>query len=318
MHWLRIDRYYSSQDTFEGDVKLKEGTSGLFDSVSTFNAMEEVMRPGEEQLWQQFNSSQRVAWKTGTSFGFRDAWAIGLTPKYVVAVWVGNADGEGRPGLTGVSKAAPILFDIFRLLPATNWFDTPYDKLAKISVCHESGYRTGISCNHIDSVWIPKAGLRSAVCPFHQIVHLDKTGKWRVSSDCESPANMISKSWFVLPPAMDFYYRTKNQDYQSLPPFRTDCAAFADQGKIIELLYPKEGAKIYVPIEIDGTVGNTIFSAAHRQPGLKIFWHLDDKYTATTSDFHQLALNPKPGKHKITLVDENGDRTELRFEILQK
>ena len=65
----------------------------------TFQAMEEVMRPGEEGLWQEFSSSQKIAWKTGTSFGFRDAWAIGITPKYVVAVWTGNTDGEGRAGL---------------------------------------------------------------------------------------------------------------------------------------------------------------------------------------------------------------------------
>ena len=81
-----------------------------------FLAMQEVMRPGEEGLWQQFSSSQTIAWKTGTSFGFRDGWAIGVTPKNVVAVWVGNTDGEGRPGLIGVQTAAPILFDIFRFV----------------------------------------------------------------------------------------------------------------------------------------------------------------------------------------------------------
>ena len=82
-----------------------------------FQAMEEVMRPGEEGLWQEFSSSQQIAWKTGTSFGFRDAWAIGITPKYVVAVWTGNTDGEGRAGLIGVQTSAPIMFDIFRELP---------------------------------------------------------------------------------------------------------------------------------------------------------------------------------------------------------
>lgn len=84
--------------------------------------MKEVMRPGEEGLWQQFSSSQTIAWKTGTSFGFRDGWAVGVTPKYVVAVWCGNADGEGRPDLIGIKTAAPVMFDIFRLLPHGGWF----------------------------------------------------------------------------------------------------------------------------------------------------------------------------------------------------
>ncbi len=116
------------QSTVNSQRSTDKTTINSFDATSiwfTFQAMEEVMRPGEEGLWQQFNSSQKIAWKTGTSFGFRDGWAIGLTPKYVVAVWVGNTDGEGRPGLIGVQTAAPIMFDIFRQLPASEWFHQP-------------------------------------------------------------------------------------------------------------------------------------------------------------------------------------------------
>src|SRR3546814_8542069 len=91
----------------------------------TFQAMNEVMRPGEEALWEQFASSKKIAWKTGTSFGFRDGWAVGLTPSHVVCVWVGNDDGEGRPGLTGINTAAPILIDLFDLLPSSGWFTPP-------------------------------------------------------------------------------------------------------------------------------------------------------------------------------------------------
>ena len=70
-------------------------------------------RPEGDENWQFFDAAQPLAWKTGTSFGYRDAWAIGTTKDYVVGVWVGNADGEGRPGLVGVQTAAPILFDVF-------------------------------------------------------------------------------------------------------------------------------------------------------------------------------------------------------------
>jgi len=68
----------------------------------TFEAMQKVERPNAEGNWNNFQSSQQIAWKTGTSIGFRDAWAVGVTPKYAVGVWAGNADGEGRPGLLGV------------------------------------------------------------------------------------------------------------------------------------------------------------------------------------------------------------------------
>ena len=80
-----------------------------------FETLTELERPNQEGSWEQFSSSKTIAWKTGTSFGYRDAWAIGLNPDYLVGVWVGNADGEGRPGLTGVNVAAPLMFDAFGL-----------------------------------------------------------------------------------------------------------------------------------------------------------------------------------------------------------
>ncbi|MET6999826.1 penicillin-binding protein 1C [Chitinophaga defluvii] len=304
----RVSQYTPSKD-------------GILDAGAiwhTFQAMEEVMRPGEEMLWQQFSSSQRVAWKTGTSFGFRDGWAIGVTPQYVVAVWVGNADGEGRPGLIGVATAAPVMFDIFRLLHTGSWFTTPYDKLRKIEVCHKSGYRASELCNEKDSIWVPAAGLRTGVCPYHQLIHLDHTGQWRVTENCEAPSMMQHKSWFVLPPSMEFYYRSKNY-YQPLPPYKPDCLATLNQDKApMELIYPRPNSKIYVPIEIDGKPGQTIFTATHRNSSATIYWHLDNNFVGTTVEFHQLALRPAPGRHTITLVDENGEQIQQSFEILKK
>jgi penicillin-binding protein 1C len=308
---------YSKQDATKPDLEK----SGLLDAASiysTFQAMEEVMRPGEEMLWQQFSSSQRVAWKTGTSFGFRDGWAIGVTPRYVVGVWVGNTDGEGRPGLTGINTAAPALFEIFRLLPASkDWFEMPIGEMVKIDVCRQSGYRTGQYCQDIDQVLVPKTGLRAPVCPYHQLIHLSADGQYQVNGNCEPPDQMLNKKWFVLPPSMEYYYKSRNYQYHVLPPFRADCSQ-TENGNTMEVIYPKDGAKIYIPLEADGTRGRMICNAAHRLPGMKIFWHLDDQYIGTTKDFHQMALNPPPGKHILTLVDGNGNTVNIGFEILSK
>ncbi len=283
----------------------------------TFQAMQEVMRPGEEGLWQQFSSSQKIAWKTGTSFGFRDGWAIGLTAKNVVAVWVGNTDGEGRPGLIGVQTAAPILFDIFRLLPNSKWFEKPKYNFSYVPVCRQSGYRANIDCPDVDTLFMPPNGNKVAQCPYHKIIHLDVTGNFRVTEDCESPSNMKHKSWFILSPAMEFYYKQRNADYKILPPFKAGCA-FAETGKLIEIIYPQPDAKIYVPLEINGEKGKVVFNVAHRRAGAKIFWSLDDEFIGTTQNFHQMGLNPSPGKHIITLVDENGVSVSRQFEILEK
>ncbi|WP_431200377.1 penicillin-binding protein 1C [Mucilaginibacter sp. P25] len=228
-HYNKNNGKYDPAD-FHNPVYEKKATakpelekSGLLDAASvyyTFQAMEEVMRPGEEMLWQQFSSSQRVAWKTGTSFGFRDGWAIGVTPKYVVGVWVGNTDGEGRPGLTGINTAAPALFEIFRLLPVSrDWFEMPMGEMVKINVCKQSGYRAGQYCQDADEQYVPKSGLKAPVCPYHQLVHLSADAKWQVNGNCEPPDNILNKSWFVLPPSMEYYYKARNYQYHVLLPF---------------------------------------------------------------------------------------------------
>ncbi|RKR82437.1 penicillin-binding protein 1C [Mucilaginibacter gracilis] len=326
-HYSRYKGLYNAADfhspvytaTAAPKPVLEKG--GIMDAASiyyTLQAMEEVMRPGDEMLWQQFSSTQRIAWKTGTSFGFRDGWAIGVTPRYVVGVWVGNTNGEGRPGLIGVNTAAPILFEVFRLLPVTrDWFDMPYGEMAHVAVCRQSGFRAGDNCNDVDTLLVPKSGLKAPVCPWHQLIHLDGSGKWQVNSGCEGPLNMLHQSWFVLPPAMEFYYKAKNYQYKPLPPFWADCQSTTQQ-RPMDLIYPKDGARVYVPLEADGSRGRMVCTAAHRQSGIKIFWHLDDRYIGETVNYHQLALNPPAGKHKLTLVDANGSRLQIFFEVLDK
>ena len=102
-----------------------------------------------------------------------------------------------------------------------------------------------------------------------------------------------------------------------MPPFKEGCA-FAETGRVIEIIYPQPDAKIYVPLEVSGEKGRVIFTAAHRRTGAKIFWSLDDNFVGTTQNFHQIALNPAPGKHIITLVDEDGISVSRPFEIVEK
>lgn len=283
----------------------------------SFQAMQEVMRPGEEGLWQQFTSSTKIAWKTGTSFGFRDGWAIGITPRNVVAVWVGNTDGEGRAGLLGIETAAPVMFDIFRLLPTGPWFKTPVYNYSYVPVCRQTGFRANIDCADVDTLKMPPLGGRTPQCPYHTIVHLDASAQYRVNDGCESPSAMIRTSWFVLPPTMEFYYRQRNHDYKPLPPFKVGCTDVAE-GKTIEIIYPQPGMKIYVPLEMDGTRGKTIFSATHKTSNAKIFWSIDDAYVGSTERYHQLAISPAPGAHILTLTDDKGNRVARSFEILDK
>ncbi len=282
----------------------------------TLEALLRVERPEEDMSWENYSSSRKVAWKTGTSFGFRDGWAIGVDAKYVVGVWIGNADGEGRPGITGIGSAAPVMFDLFNLLPySSEWFLQPYEEMTEADICRESGYRKTDLCNASYKQWIPLACLKFPACPYHKLVHLDKSENFRVTADCEPPENIIHKSWFVLPPSMEYYYRFKSSEYRTLPPFRDDCSGNENRNEM-EMIYPKTGTKIYLPKNLEGQRSSIICQAAHHRSKSEINWHLDESYIGTTTGEHKIALKAKKGKHKLTLVDDKGNIMVVGFEIL--
>jgi penicillin-binding protein 1C len=308
----------NSQFLTSNSQSLTTNNSIPFDATSlyfTFQAMQEVMRPGDEGLWQQFNSSRKIAWKTGTSFGFRDGWAIGVTPQNVVAVWVGNTSGEGRAGLIGIQTAAPIMFDIFRNLPASTWFLKPTDNYVTIPVCKQSGFRAQTDCIFIDTLLMPPNALKSAQCNFHKTIQLDATGTFQVNANCESPINMKQKSWFILPPTMEYYYKKLHADYTPLPPFKAGCLP-QNTTKVMELIYPQQGIKIFVPKEINGEKGKTVFTATHTNNNAKIFWMIDNEFVSTTTTYHQVAIAASKGLHSITITDELGNSVTRNFEII--
>lgn len=277
-----------------------------------FSAMEDVMRPGEEGLWQLFGSSRRVAWKTGTSFGFRDGWALGFTPDYLVAVWTGNTGGEGRPGLVGVRTAAPILFDIFSVMPASRWFQQPSYGFQYVKVCKKSGFKAGVDCEESEEKMVPENGNRGLVCPYHQRISVDASEQFRVTDACVATAEMKHVPWFVLPAGMEWFYRQNHIDYKSLPPYKTGC----EEGETaMEIIYPQNGSKITIPKDLDEREGETVFAAAHRRRHTKIYWHLDDTFIGETQDFHKMAIHPELGKHVLTLVDELGERESVWFVV---
>lgn len=291
----------------------------LFDYVSLwqmFDAMDEVMRPGEEGVWGLFSSAQRIAWKTGTSFGFRDGWAIGITSKYCVVVWVGNTTGEGRPGLTGIHTAAPVMFDIFRLLPTSAPLPPPVSGFVYLKECSYSGYKAGPDCGRTGLILVNETAKNAGICPYCRKITLNAKASMRVTENCLSPSDMRLESWFILPPAMEYYYRQKHTAYRPLPPFAEGCREEAS--RTMDILYPSDRARIYVPLEITGERGRTVFTATHRNPGEKLFWHLDNEFAGATQQFHQLSLNPSVGQHTLTVIDHEGNRISRQFEILAK
>ncbi len=305
------------KNDFETDFGSQTSQKPILSAGSiflTYKAMKEVNRPEGDEAWRFYDSSLEIAWKTGTSFGNRDAWAIGTNSRYVVGVWVGNASGEGRPELTGVSSAAPILFDVFNLLPRKKWFQTPTNDLELVETCALSGYLAQDDCPKTKQ-FITKNGKKTAVCPFHKLVHLDPTEQFRVNSTCENIDNIVNKKWFVLPPVMEWYYKNSHVDYKPLPPFRADCQAL--QQANMDFIYPKTNSKIYLTKDFNSNVQPVIFKVACANKDATLFWYIDKQFKGTTQTFHEMQITANSGFHYITVVDEKGNEISRKVEIVR-
>ena len=252
----------------------------------TLEALKGVNRPDEID-WRLITSVRKAAWKTGTSYGFRDAWAVGVTPDWAVGVWVGNAAGQGVPGLTGAKTAGPVLFELLGLLPAgTDWFPEPDPADGVFAdVCPASGHLKGLYCDASERILLPKNALRSEPCPYHREIG--------------------GVSAFVLPPAMEWYYKPHHPEYRT--PVRTpDALAF---------IYPEQGSTVYLPRQLDGSVPGIVMQVAHRDPAATLWWHLDDGYLGETKYVHKMSVKPAPGPHTATVVDAEGRTVSVRFTV---
>ena len=270
----------------------------------TLQALQEVNRP-DELDWRLIRSVRKAAWKTGTSYGFRDAWAVGMTPAYTIGVWAGNADGHGVPGLTGARTAGPVMFDILNLLPASDeWFEEPSchtERSERISgdslgpegprndnysvyanVCTQSGMLATPDCP-AQEMLIPAAGLQSEPCPYH------RTGE------------------FVLTPAMEWFYKPHHPEYVG--------ARSARSTQEIEFIYPQSGTTLYLPRQLSGQVEGAVFRVAHHRSDATLWWHLDQTYVGETRFLHELRLAPAPGSHTLTVVDGDGNSATIRFTV---
>lgn len=271
---------YARLARYDASLPLTDSTA----IYSMLTAMREVNRP-DELDWTRVASVQNVAWKTGTSYGSRDAWAIGITPHYVVGVWVGNADGSGVTDLTGARAAGPVMFDIFSMLPSSGWFEAPRGSMMR-PVCRHSGHLAGPSCTDTVMQVVPAKAHLSGLCPY-----------------CRD-------GYFILPPVQKYFYKLSHADYMEPP-------ASTTQGRDnMRFIYPSDGAVIARAHKIDGDESRLVCKATHTDPAAELFWHLDNAFIGATRDIHQVQIAPTPGVHRLTILDPTG--IERSIEIVVK
>lgn len=290
-------------------------SSAVFSSAAawlTTQALNDLHRPDENGSWSYFNQHGWLAWKTGTSFGFRDAWAIGVNQRYAAGIWVGNADGEGRPECTGIHLAAPLLMSIFDALPQDISPAPPYDQMEMTLICKQSGYLPNPNCP-TDSILLALSAQKISVCSYHQPIIIDTISGYQLNRTCMDQPSWRVESRMILPPGLGYYYQRVHPEYQPPPKFHPACSV-QDQS-VMDLIYPAMASHLRLALQPVEFQQDIVFRATHNDPDATLFWHLDHQFLGATQLIHHMPLHPTLGPHVLTLLDGQGNQLTRHFTI---
>ena len=293
----------------------RQSTISASAAFQTLEALKGLKRPDEEGNWQRFDSSIPIAWKTGTSYGHRDAWAVGVTSGVVIATWVGNADGEGREGIIGSTTAGRLLFRIANSIgTGSSWFNPPYEDLEWMSICNVSGMLGSPNCPTLDSILMPRPTRHTEVCNFHQMIYVDRNEGYRLNEHCSKSGIWIPH--LTIDPIAWQYMKLSHPEIRELPPLDPDCRLLKSAENNMAFVYPSPGDKILLPIDLNGVEQELVVEIAHQSADATIHWYLDEHYYMSTNEFHTISIRPKVGYHRISVVDHEGSEGRLNFEII--
>jgi penicillin-binding protein 1C len=300
---------FSDNHLLAGEVKSQ--SSRLISSGSSYLTLEmlkDLKRPGSEYYWERFSGSRPFSWKTGTSFGHKDAWAVGVNPDYTIAVWVGNFSGESNKNLSGATSAGPVLFDILQALPNRSpgtWFARSLTDFRKMEICRLSGFRATDACSLTVEIEVPYGMKPLQNCEYHQFRFFSTDGKYQTCSQCWHMVGSEKRAVELYPPDVAYYLREKGYYILPLPRHYPQCPAFKSENAL-KIIYPNMEAKLFVPRDFDGSVQSVVCRAGHSSTGTCVYWYLNDSYLGMTTDDHKMAVRFNEGWNTLKVIDENG------------
>jgi penicillin-binding protein 1C len=294
---------------------LGAGSAPLFSREATSLVTEillELKRPDMPRAWGLTRDVPAVAWKTGTSYGHRDAWSVGFSERYSIGVWVGNFDGHGQKGLSGSEFAAPLLFDLFRAVEGKA--GKPEQKPAStIAVCALSHALPTEHCrDRVNVAYIP-GRTRLTACTMHRPIFIDRATKQRLAGNCVAtrPHDQIVATFH--PPELVAYWRSQNQPFDEVPALSPACTDVASDERP-RIVSPDASTPYRLrrdaPIEYQ-----EILLAAQSADASKLYWFEDGVLVASGDASRKMFIRPKRGSHQLVVVDDSGRSDALTYRV---
>lgn len=315
---LNMNSFTNKQDNYSNYQQSKIQLISSGSSFLVLDILKELKRPGLEYFWEEYGSLDKIAWKTGTSYGHRDAWTIGVSPQWMIAVWTGNFNGEENKFLTGQEAAAPLFFHIFNYLNSFKpgeWFPEPAS-LKNIKISSKTGYRLPEKAlrmtDDLVKVKVSASAKPLRYSPYEKIIYVNKNEREQVCSRCWQTGNYKKIFRLVYPQEVIYYLKQKRGIYYSLPPHRASCPAISDENPI-KFIYPGEGSTIFIPTGIDGKPQKIKFKIGHSYQNSILYWYLNQEYLGQTNNIHQKLITLASGKHNLHIVDNHGNHAGVNF-----
>jgi penicillin-binding protein 1C len=250
----------------------------------------------------------RVHWKTGTSFGHRDAWAAGSGPRHTAVVWVGNFDNAPSVHLVGADAAGPILFDILEGLgPRGRLEDADAvvpSELTQVEVCSWSGHLPTEACTQRRVVFAKRSHVPTESCPYHQRVEVDVKTGLAVSPSCRAGRQTESRVYLTWPASIRRWLADQHRLLPQPPAPAPGCEPGGAQ-RAPEIISPGEGQ---VALLIPGVAADQqeVPLEAEVEGDRKLTWFVDGTFLATANADERVWWAPSPGTHEILVSDDRG------------
>lgn len=275
-----------------------------------------VHRPEMNETWMLTSDMPEAAWKTGTSFGHRDAWAIGLSGEYAVGVWVGNPDGRPRKGISGAVHAGPLLFDLLRLAAPGGKLPAPPEgpNLSQVEVCAHSRLLPGPFCTERTTIRFLSGKTRLQPCEQCRQILVDSKSGYRLSGECLDRKGIRRKTIRVIPPKLARWRAENNLEIPQMPPLAPGCDLLPS-GKAPRIVSPAAGTPYILRNDAPLEYQKMALKADAGPDSGTLHWFIDGRLVSKGRfNEKQFAVVSK-GKHRISLSDDLGRTDSLIFEV---